>query len=804
MQRVSVAVPEDEETGPPPSPRPPTFAEDEEVDMLSPLNSPARSYGNALAEEALSPSTITPVRPLRLRSDSYGNATLMSSVADEADPMSPPTTNHAPPDRLRADSYYSALIDDDEAEAEAAADLNDLLVALDAAEAEADAPILTERLVAPAIDPAKVAVGADGTSSEAAAAHPIKPVGTEDTDDHQWTPAGGHFSQRVSRSGGHYVNPPTDIIDDAPTTQLPTSDEHLQKPTGAETESPTRRRPSHIQAKRQKKARNAMRAKRRAETKERKEARSRELMAATEQKRDLFIQPMDIGIYETLDQNHVGVDRIPDGCGRLNRYSNVLPNPRSRVRLKQVGSDERSGYINANFIRSFDGAPRRYIATQGPLPETVMAFWRLVWEKDSRAIVMVTGLVEKGTPKCARYWPKALYNPELGVGDVDFGDINVRIHAGFRREGFVTTKFHVRKGDETREIWHFMFDSWPDHGVPRQYRPVQSILDSCRRWSDKPEHPWIVHCSAGIGRTGTFIAIDHGIRLFETTGVVDVLEIIRLLRTDRGGMVQHGEQAEFVQNCLESYRQEHGANEDDENEVLATSVERALVWLPQGFEGHESQKHVEEGSESTVPSWRVEQIEEERDCTREWIADLKSEDDPRAGRMQAKEDAVLEKKHEAALLLASMEYELEDDPNDYMSTMKRQSVGHQRRSRRRRAVSSRPYDFEEISSDSEVSDDSQSEPDEVEPKLGKTDEVEPKLGKSALPLTEGLASTGSKKAGGEPGSCRRMVAVGLIGMPVLTGVIIGSVYWSPFVAVAFAVFVVLAIGAIVVQKKLRL
>ena len=73
-----------------------------------------------------------------------------------------------------------------------------------------------------------------------------------------------------------------------------------------------------------------------------------------------------------------------------------------------------------------------------------------------------------------------------------------------------------------------------------------------------------------------------------------------------------------------------------------------------------------------------------------------------------------------------------------------------------------------------------------------------------MPLTEGLASTGNKKAGGEPGSCRRMVAVGLIGMPVLTGVIIGSVYWSPFVAVAFAVFVVLAIGAIVVQKKLRL
>ena len=167
MQPVSIAVPE--EAGRPASPRALTFAEDEEEDMLSPLNSPARSYGNALAEEEgqLPPSTITPIRPLRQRSDSYGNATLLSSFADEADPTSPP--NDARPNRLRADSYYSAMMDAatmmDAAEAEAAADLADLLVALDAAEAEADAPDLT--LVAPAIDPGvKVAVGACGMQIE--------------------------------------------------------------------------------------------------------------------------------------------------------------------------------------------------------------------------------------------------------------------------------------------------------------------------------------------------------------------------------------------------------------------------------------------------------------------------------------------------------------------------------------------------------------------------------------------------------------------------------------------------------------
>ena len=573
---------------------------------------------------------------------------------------------------------------------------------------------------------------------------------------------------------------------------------------------PTRRRPSHIQAKQQKKERNKLRAKRRAEMKERKRARSQELMTAMEQKRDLFIQPMDIALYDSLDQNLVGVDRIPDGCGPLNRYINILPNPRTRVRLKQVGSDERTRYINANFVQSFDGVPRRYIATQGPLPETVKSFWRQVWEKDSRAIVMVTGLIEKGTQKCARYWPKALYNPELGVGDVDFGDINVRIYAGFRRDGFVTTKFHVQKDGEKREIWHFWFDSWPDHGVPKRYEPVQSMLDSCRKWSNKSEHPWIIHCSAGIGRTGTFIAIDHGIRLFHTTGVVDVIEIIKLLRKDRGGMVQHREQAEFVQKCLENYRAEHGANVADEDEVLATSVEKAILGLPPRFEGHASQVNVEEGSEAAVPSWRVEQIEEERDRNREEIADLKLENARKASRMQAKEDAAEKKKRDAAMLLADMVHELDDDPNDYMSTMKKQNVGFQSRSHRRQGVSAQPYDFEAVSSDSEVSDDSEPEP-EPEP-----DEVDPSLGQPASPRGKGGPLGKKKKAathssggggggGGKPVSClsdtQRMIAVGLIAVVVLASVIVGSVYGSPFVAVAFAVFLILVIGAVVVQKR---
>ena len=327
------------------------------------------------------------------------------------------------------------------------------------------------------------------------------------------------------------------------------------------------------------------------------------------------------------------------------------------------------------------------------------------------------------------------------------------------------------------------------------------MLDSCRKWSNRPDHPWVIHCSAGTGRTGTFIAIDHGIRLFHTTGVVDVIEIIRLLRKDRGGMVQHREQAEFVQKCLENYRAEHGANVDPEDVVLAISVEKAILGLPLRFEGHASQDDIEEGSEAAVPSWRISQINEERGRNREEIADLKLENARKAGRMQAKEDAIEKKKHDACSILADMVSELDYHPNDYMSTMKRQKVGYQSRSHRRQGWSAQPYDFEAISSDSAVSDDSEPkpQPDEEDPPRGKGGPA----GKEKTALTKSNDHSGGV---GEPVSClsdtQRMIAVGMLVVVVLASVIVGSVYGSPFVAVACAVFlVILVIGAIVVQKR---
>jgi receptor-type tyrosine-protein phosphatase R len=377
------------------------------------------------------------------------------------------------------------------------------------------------------------------------------------------------------------------------------------------------------------------------------------------------LHELSFGGYDALDQNLVGRDRIPAGTIKLNRYTNILPNPRTRVRLDERDQDERTRYINANFIQGFDGTPRRYIATQGPMPETVVAFWRMLWEKDVRAVVMVTGLREKGVEKCARYWPTALYNEAEQCGDVQFGEVNVAILAGYRKEGFITSKFRVRCDGAEREVWHFWYDSWPDHGVPTKTAPAVAMLKAVREFNDNIEQPWVVHCSAGIGRTGSFIGVDHGIRQFETGKSVKVEDIIKAMRGDRGGMVQHYEQAEWVQKVLQQHLDTHSPQVPG-GTVLRQAVRKAAVSSAAAqFAVHPSQLDGDEGSETTVPSWRQAQlaaVAAEAEAERQ--AAIAEEADERAAqglpplsradlRKLAKHQQALERQRSAELLVPS-------------------------------------------------------------------------------------------------------------------------------------------------------
>jgi protein tyrosine phosphatase len=123
--------------------------------------------------------------------------------------------------------------------------------------------------------------------------------------------------------------------------------------------------------------------------------------------------PFDASKYPHLSKCKASIDTLPQGVGSMNRYVDILPNPSTRVMLAETPSDPASGYINANWIKGFTGDAHEYIASQGPMPNTVNAFWRMVWESKTKAVVMVTGLTERGVQKCARYGPPRASLPNV-------------------------------------------------------------------------------------------------------------------------------------------------------------------------------------------------------------------------------------------------------------------------------------------------------------------------------------------------------------------------------------------------------
>ncbi|CAB1429647.1 unnamed protein product [Pleuronectes platessa] len=251
-----------------------------------------------------------------------------------------------------------------------------------------------------------------------------------------------------------------------------------------------------------------------------------------------------------------------------NRYSDVLCLDQSRVRLCQLSDDEdeTSDYINGSFM---DGYKRSnaYIATQGPLPKTFGDFWRMVWEQMVLIIVMTTRVVERGRVKCGQYWP-------LEEGRTEqHGHFLVRnTHIqGFQDFKLSLLELYNTQSGERREVCHYLYVSWPDFGVPkcasamldfrehvleRRDAAVQSLGSS---WTGPPGGPpVVVHCSAGIGRTGTFCTLDICLSRLEDIGTVDVRQTVRRMRTQRAFSIQTWDQYYFCYTAVIEYAQRHG------------------------------------------------------------------------------------------------------------------------------------------------------------------------------------------------------------------------------------------------------
>lgn len=302
-----------------------------------------------------------------------------------------------------------------------------------------------------------------------------------------------------------------------------------------------------------------------------------------------------------------------------NRYRNILPYDQTRVILRK-SDEHQSDYINANYVRSprmgdssssvqssneslnsvnslvlrsdtkktmplvtkslsddalrevkrcikidkINGNLRRnllrdklYIATQGCLPNTVNDFWRMVWQEDVRVITMITNEVEKGKKKCECYWPSS-------GQEVCYDELLVKSISERSYEDFVLREFDVSDKDTCRIIYQYQYTSWPDHGTPQDPNGVLTFIEDINRRmyriaqeKDAPEHNVLcVHCSAGVGRTGTFIVLDMLIDEIKRSGLnceIDVHSTVKLVRAQRYGMVQNKAQYKFLYLAVQNY-----------------------------------------------------------------------------------------------------------------------------------------------------------------------------------------------------------------------------------------------------------
>lgn len=255
-------------------------------------------------------------------------------------------------------------------------------------------------------------------------------------------------------------------------------------------------------------------------------------------------------------------------CNRpKNRFSNILPYDHSRYKLQPVDDEDGSDYVNANYIAGH-ASPRQYIATQGPLSTTQDEFWRMCWESRTPAIVMLTQCVEKGREKCYRYWP-------TGERPLRCGDIDVRLLQDVcHYPGWSINRLRLSRGRESRVTYHFHFTTWPDSGVPQTPETLVRFVVAFRTRVSPEQNPIIVHCSAGVGRTGTFIAVDtiaqtlHKVRL---SGLVDILGVVCQLRKQRMCMVQTVEQYLYIYLCVKLLLQGGGMTSYSESQDLVFS-----------------------------------------------------------------------------------------------------------------------------------------------------------------------------------------------------------------------------------------
>jgi len=251
---------------------------------------------------------------------------------------------------------------------------------------------------------------------------------------------------------------------------------------------------------------------------------------------------------------------------KRNRYNDIVPFDSTRVRIlppyKISGDIEASDYINASFISDvLHSADKKYIAAQGPGEDTTPAFWQMIWQYDIRVVVMLTAVLESCGIKCNTYWPD-----ELGEMR-KYNDLTIQLFDIAEAPTYVIRKFDLSHASSStsRVIVHIQYISWPDRTAPSSCEELIQLVQLTRvmynQYSNKgcdTPSPILIHCSAGVGRTGTYICVDQVMKVIDkqTAADIDVFHTVYQLRRDRRYMVQTRAQYEYVYRCIVTYLQQ--------------------------------------------------------------------------------------------------------------------------------------------------------------------------------------------------------------------------------------------------------
>ncbi|KAK6626891.1 hypothetical protein RUM44_009368 [Polyplax serrata] len=257
----------------------------------------------------------------------------------------------------------------------------------------------------------------------------------------------------------------------------------------------------------------------------------------------------------------------------LNRYRDVYPYDHSRIILSRGPTD----YINANLV-VVDKAKRKYILTQGPLPQTTSHFWLMIWDQNCRAIVMLNRIIEKHVIKCHQYWPTADHSGE--ESSIICNDVNLKVTniSEEKNSCYTTTKLRLEdmKTGEQREVIHYHCTTWPDFGVPQSPTAFLKFLCAVRASGALDNAgPTVVHCSAGIGRSGTFCLVDSCLVMIQDMKLTNIVvkDILIEMRKYRMGLIQTWGQLRFsylaIIKGIDKAELENGCPDDAEevNEV---------------------------------------------------------------------------------------------------------------------------------------------------------------------------------------------------------------------------------------------